>query len=81
MSATASNRAAPLLQPSGMTPAERRASTTLASIYGLRMLGLFFILPVFAIYAEHLPLGHDKTLVGLAMGIYGLTQALMQIPF
>ncbi|OIQ90037.1 inner membrane transport protein YajR [mine drainage metagenome] len=64
-----------------MTPAERRASTTLASIYGLRMLGLFFILPVFAIYAEHLPLGHDKTLVGLAMGIYGLTQALMQIPF
>ncbi|WP_288120082.1 MFS transporter [Thiomonas sp.] len=81
MSATASNRAAPLPQPSGMTPAERRASTTLASIYGLRMLGLFFILPVFAIYAEHLPLGHDKTLVGLAMGIYGLTQALMQIPF
>ena len=64
-----------------MTPAERRASSTLASIYGLRMLGLFFILPVFAIYAEHLPHGQDKFLVGLALGIYGLTQAVLQIPF
>ncbi|OZB73169.1 MAG: hypothetical protein B7X36_10265 [Thiomonas sp. 14-64-326] len=64
-----------------MTPAERRASSTLASIYGLRMLGLFFILPVFSIYAEHLPHGHDKFLVGLALGIYGLTQAVLQIPF
>lgn len=63
-----------------MTPTERRASVTLASIYGLRMLGLFFILPVFAVYAQHLPQGHDKTLVGLALGIYGLTQAIMQIP-
>ena len=64
-----------------MTPAERRASGTLASIYGLRMLGLFFILPVFSVYAQHLPHGHDKFLVGLALGIYGLTQAIMQIPF
>ena len=63
-----------------MTPLERRASMTLASIYGLRMLGLFLILPVFAVYAEHLPLGHDKTLVGIALGIYGLTQAALQIP-
>ena len=63
-----------------MTPLERRASMTLASIYGLRMLGLFLILPVFAVYAEHLPLGHNKTLVGLALGIYGLGQALLQIP-
>lgn len=53
---------------------------SLASIYALRMLGLFLILPVFAIYAEQLP---DVTpvLVGLAVGIYGLTQALLQIPF
>lgn len=64
-----------------MTPAERRSAATLASIYGLRMLGLFFILPVFSVYAQHLPLGQNKTLVGLALGIYGLTQALMQIPF
>lgn len=64
-----------------MTAQERRSSSTLASIYGLRMLGLFFILPVFAVYAQQLPLGHDKFLVGLALGIYGLTQAVMQIPF
>ena len=63
-----------------MTALERRASLTLASIYGLRMLGLFLILPVFAVYAEHLPLGHNKTLVGVALGIYGLTQAALQIP-
>ena len=64
-----------------MTALERRASSTLASIYGLRMLGLFLILPVFAIYARTLPGGSDHRLVGLAMGIYGLTQALLQIPF
>lgn len=59
---------------------ERRAAFSLATIYALRMLGLFLILPVFAIYAEHLP---DVTpvLIGLAIGIYGLTQALLQIPF
>ena len=54
---------------------------TLASIYGLRMLGLFLILPVFAIYARELPGGQDRLLVGLALGIYGLTQAALQIPF
>ncbi len=54
---------------------------TLASIYGLRMLGLFLILPVFAIYARTLPGGDDHLLVGLALGIYGLTQAVLQIPF
>lgn len=63
-----------------MTPLERRASTALAAIYGLRMLGLFMILPVFALYAEHLD-GVTPTLVGLAIGIYGLTQALFGIPF
>lgn len=64
-----------------MTPLERRASATLASIYGLRMLGIFLILPVFAVYAEHLPGGENHTLVGLALGAYGLTQALLQLPF
>ena len=63
-----------------MTPAERRASIGLASIYGLRMLGLFIILPVFALYAEHLPGGDNKMLVGVALGAYGLTQAILQIP-
>jgi predicted MFS family arabinose efflux permease len=64
-----------------MTPLELRASVGLSGIFGLRLLGMFVILPVFAIYAEHLPGGDDLTLVGLAIGAYGLTQALLQIPF
>ncbi len=64
-----------------MTPAERRASGSLAVIFGLRMLGMFLILPVFALYAKTLPGGEDHTLVGLALGMYGLTQALLMIPF
>ena len=63
-----------------MSPAERRASVGLASVYGLRMLGLFIILPVFALFAEHLPGGDNKLLIGLALGAYGLTQAILQIP-
>ncbi len=64
-----------------MTALECRASAALASIYGLRMLGLFLVLPVFALYARTLPGGTNHRLVGLAMGIYGLTQAMLQIPF
>src|SRR5919112_5955997 len=64
-----------------MTPMEVRASVSLAAIFGLRLLGMFVILPVFAIYAEHLPGGSDLTLVGVAIGAYGLTQAILQIPF
>ncbi len=64
-----------------MTPLEMRASLGLASIFGLRMLGMFVILPVFALYAEHLPGGASHTLVGIALGAYGLTQAILQIPF
>ena len=64
-----------------MTPAERRTGASLASIFGLRMLGLFLILPVFAVHARGLPGGDNLTLVGLALGIYGLTQACFQIPF
>jgi MFS family permease len=64
-----------------MSPLELRASLSLASIFGLRLLGMFVILPVFAIYAEGLPGGDDLTLVGIALGAYGLTQAILQIPF
>ena len=64
-----------------MTRAEKRAAAGLAAIFGLRMLGMFLILPVFALYAEHLPGGADHTLVGLALGMYGLTQAILMIPF
>ena len=67
--------------PVRMTPAERRATAGLASIYGLRMLGMFIVLPVLALYAEGLPGGRDHALVGLAIGAYGLTQAILQVPF
>jgi len=64
-----------------MTPLELRASIGLSGIFGLRLLGMFVILPVFGIYAERLPGGGDLTLVGIAIGAYGLTQAILQIPF
>ncbi|MBZ0142961.1 MAG: MFS transporter, partial [Rhodocyclaceae bacterium] len=64
-----------------MTRLELRAGLSLASIFALRMLGLFLILPVFALAAQKLPGGDNLTLVGIALGIYGLTQAALQIPF
>lgn len=64
-----------------MTPDERRAGASLAAIFALRMLGLFLILPVFSVFAKDLPGGDDLALVGLALGIYGLTQAAFQIPY
>ncbi|MFN9773442.1 MAG: MFS transporter [Burkholderiales bacterium] len=64
-----------------MTPLELRASLSLASLYAFRMLGLFLILPVFAVHAHTLPGGDDPLLVGLVLGIYSLTQGLLQLPF
>ena len=64
----------------GMNTTELRASTGLAIIFFLRMLGLFLILPVFVLYAKGLT-DATPTLIGIAFGIYGLTQALFQIPF
>jgi predicted MFS family arabinose efflux permease len=63
-----------------MNPGERRSALTLASIMSLRMLGLFMVLPLFSLYAHQL-IGATPALIGLSMGIYGLTQALFQIPF
>ncbi len=63
-----------------MSRNEVRSAAAMAGIYALRMLGLFMILPVFALYAEHLH-GATPALAGLAIGIYGMTQALLQIPF
>lgn len=63
-----------------MNAIERRAALTLASIMSLRMLGLFMVLPVFSLYAHQLS-GATPALIGLSMGIYGLTQAIFQIPF
>lgn len=64
-----------------MTRIELRSTISLASIYGLRMLGMFLILPIFAVYAETLKGGSNHTLIGLALGAYGLTQVLLQLPF
>lgn len=64
-----------------MTPAERRAGISLAAIFALRMLGLFLILPVFAVHAHELRGGDNLTLVGLAIGAYGFTQACLQIAY
>ena len=64
-----------------MTPAERRVGASLAAIFALRMLGLFLILPVFSVFAKNLPGGNDLALVGFALGAYGLTQAIFQIPY
>lgn len=64
-----------------MTSAERRGGAALASIFALRMLGLFLILPVFAVYAKTLPSGSDVALIGIALGAYGVTQALLQLAY
>jgi len=62
-----------------MSRFERRVAFLLAGIFSTRMLGLFMILPVFALYAQEIE-GYSPFLVGVALGIYGLTQALFQIP-
>ena len=66
--------------PDRMTPGERQAAFWLAGVFSLRMFGLFMILPVFALYAEQLR-GDTPALAGLAIGVYGFSQALFQIPF
>ena len=65
---------------SGMLSSERRAAASLALIYSIRMFGLFIILPVFSVYASDYP-SATPMLMGVALGIYGLLQALLQIPF
>ncbi len=66
---------------SRMTPDERRSAFSLASIYAMRMLGLFMVMPVFMLEARHYEGGDDLSAVGMAMGVYGLVQACLQIPF
>jgi predicted MFS family arabinose efflux permease len=66
--------------PQSMTALEKRSISGLSSIFALRMLGLFMILPVFSLAANQYE-GATPILIGLAIGAYGLTQALLQIPF
>ena len=68
-------------QPNAMSPVERRAAFSIAGIFSTRMLGLFMIFPVFALFAEGEFVNVTGTQIGIAMGIYGLTQAFLQIPY
>lgn len=63
-----------------LTRTERTASITLGAVFALRLLGIFLILPVFSVWAQGLEGGQSAFLVGMALGIYGLTQAVLQIP-
>ena len=67
------------MSQSGLTLFERRAALAIAGIFSFRMLGLFMIMPIFSLYAPVLE-GYTPLLAGLAIGIYGLSQALLQIP-
>jgi len=63
-----------------MEPQEFRAASALAAVFSVRLLGLFMIYPVFAAYAQQLS-GATPYLIGEALGVYGLSQGLLQIPF
>lgn len=63
----------------GLSKTEKKVAFSLASVFGLRMMGLFMIMPVFALYGQHLE-GFSPLWVGVAIGAYGLTQAILQIP-
>jgi MFS family permease len=83
MTISPANAAATLSAPPPklkLTPQERRASIMLALLFAPRMLGLFLLTPVFAVAAASIPGGNDTFKVGLALGAYGLTQAVLQIP-
>lgn len=69
----------PRRSQAAMLPEERRSAAVLAAVYALRMLGMFLMLPVLALYVNSMGVG-DKALIGLAMGAYGLTQAVLQLP-
>ena len=69
-----------MIDDNKMNPTERRAAFSLACIFAFRMLGLFMILPIFTVYAHHLR-NANAFLIGVALGIYGLAQACLQLPF
>ena len=64
---------------SKLSPLERRSALTLACVISLRLFGLFLIMPVFSLYARQMPDASDL-MIGLALGVYGLGQVLLQIP-
>ena len=64
---------------SRLTSLERRSALTLACVISLRLFGLFLIMPVFSLYAKQMPDASDL-MIGMALGVYGLGQVLLQIP-
>lgn len=68
-----------MLTPTPMSPTERQAVFSLAALYSFRMMGLFMVLPLLTLYADDLH-GSTPFLIGLALGVYGLMQALLQVP-
>ena len=67
------------MSSSSLNALEKRTAVTLASVFAFRMLGLFMLMPVLAIYGQELE-GFSPLWIGLAIGAYGLTQALLQVP-
>ncbi len=67
-------------EKSVFTKEEKRGTISLAAIFALRLGGIFLLLPVFALYTVHLE-GATPFLIGMALGGYGLSQALCQVPF
>lgn len=63
-----------------MTFTELKSTLILALVFAFRMLGLFMVLPVLALYAQKIP-GATPALIGLAAGIYGFSQAILQLPY
>lgn len=68
------------MEKEDLTPIEKKTLASLSLIFSIRMFGLFIVLPVISLYARKMP-GADPFWLGLALGGYGLTQALFQVPF
>ena len=68
------------VEKQSFTASERQAVGSLAAVLALRLIGLFMILPVLALHADDF-IGSTPFLIGMALGIYGLSQALLQVPF
>ncbi len=69
-----------MTEGAGFSRVERRAASGLSAVFACRMLGLFMVLPVLSVYADAMP-GATPLLIGLALGVYGLMQGLLQVPF
>lgn len=76
----ADNHVPPVPVKTPIEPREWRAIRSLSAIYAARMLGIFLLLPVLALYVQGLEASVSALMVGLAMGAYGLTQAVFQVP-